>query len=83
MVCKDTKTPNFRCEFAGTSSQMPVILKSPNCVLTTLPMGSSSPKYFRAVDIVITISLALFNKVAGSPLIILKLKMEKKLLSDA
>src|SRR5688572_25904444 len=73
----------WKCELAGTSLMTAVTFNDPpqQDIFNVFPIGSSSPKYFFAIDSVITTDVTSLNAVLGSPLINVYVKMSKKLLS--
>src|SRR5687767_2919483 len=73
----------WKCELSGTSLMTAVTFNDPpqQDIFNVFPIGSSSPKYFFAIDCVITTDVTSLNAVLGSPLINVYVKMSKKLLS--
>jgi len=74
----DINILNRKCEFTGTSSTIAVTEKFFPSAEIVLPMASSLPKYFFAVDSVNTMEFSSVNNVFLSPEIILNENTSKK-----
>src|SRR5918993_389608 len=82
-IClKEESMSKWKCELPGTSLMTAVTFNDPQqAIFIVFPIGSSSPKYFFAIDSVITTDVTSLKAVLGSPLMNVYVKMSKKLLS--